>query len=41
MQGKSVYAYDKSSKPAKAYEEFTKEVLKDSERHRNRHSECR
>ncbi len=41
VQGKSVYAYDKSSKPAKAYEEFTKEVLKDSERHRNRHSECR
>lgn len=30
--GKSIYAYDKSSKVAKAYAEFTKEVLSDGER---------
>ena len=29
LEGKSIYAYDKTSKPAIAYEEFTKEVLKD------------
>lgn len=32
--GKSIYAYDKNSKVAKAYENFTKEVLKDGEKQR-------
>lgn len=41
IEGKSVYAYDKRSKPAVAYEEFTKEVLKNSERDKFRASECR
>jgi len=41
IEGKSVYAYDKKSKPARAYEEFTKEVLKNSERDKFRTSECR
>lgn len=41
IEGKSVYAYDKKSKPAQAYEEFTKEVLKNSERDKFRTSECR
>jgi len=40
--GKSIYSYDKSSKQAIIYENFTKEVLKDSERNRDkRHVECR
>jgi chromosome partitioning protein len=39
--GKSIYAYDKLSKPAIAYENLTKEVLRDSERIKNRYSECR
>lgn len=41
LEGKSIYAYDKTSKPAIAYEEFTKEVLKDGIRQKNRTSECR
>ncbi len=41
LDGKSVYAYDKNSKPSLAYEEFTKEVLKNSERDKSRSSECR
>ena len=41
IEGKSVYAYDKKSKPAIAYEEFTKEVLKNGERDKFRTSECR
>jgi chromosome partitioning protein len=32
VEGQSIYAYDKGSKVAKAYEEFTKEVLVDGER---------
>ena len=40
-EGKSIYAYDKSSKPAIAYEDFLKEVLKDSERLKNRDTKCR
>ena len=41
IEGKSVYAYDKKSKPAIAYEELTKEVLKDSERNKVRLAKCR
>lgn len=41
IDGKSIYAYDKKSKPSIAYEEFAKEVLKDSNRERFRTSECR
>ena len=41
IEGKSVYAYDKKSKPAIAYEELTKEVLKDSQRNKVRLAECR
>ncbi len=41
IDGKSIYAYDKKSKPAIAYEEFAKEVLKDSNRERFKTSECR
>lgn len=41
IEGKSVYAYDKKSKPAIAYEEFTKEVLANSERTKARTYECR
>ena len=41
IEGKSVYAYDKRSKPAIAYEEFTKEVLANSERTKARTYECR
>lgn len=40
-EGKSIYAYDKSSKPAIAYENFLEEVLKDSERLKTRNSKCR
>lgn len=40
--GKSIYAYDKSSKQAEIYENFAMEVLKDSERIRNnRYTKCR
>lgn len=41
IEGKSIYAYDKKSKPAIAYEEFTKEVLKNSEKTRTRTDQCR
>lgn len=41
IKGKSIYAYDKKSKPAQAYEEFTMEVLKNSERDRFRTDQCR
>lgn len=34
--GQSIYSYDKNSAVAKAYEAFTKEVLKDGEKQRNR-----
>lgn len=34
-EGKSIYAYDKDSSVAKAYEAFTKEVLKDGEKQRH------
>lgn len=33
--GKSIYSYDKNSTVAKAYQAFTKEVVKDGERQRN------
>ena len=35
--GKSIYAYDKNGAAAKAYAEFTREVIRDGERHRNKH----
>lgn len=35
--GKSIYAYDKNNPVAKAYESFTKEVLKDGEKQKHRH----
>ena len=38
ISGKSLYAYDKESKPALAYAHFTKEVLKDGERQQNRNA---
>lgn len=41
LEGKSIYAYDKKSKPAIAYEEFTKEVLKNSKKTRIRTDQCR
>ena len=41
IEGKSIYAYDKKSKPAVAYEEFIEEVLKNSEKHRTRTDQCR
>lgn len=41
IEGKSVYAYDKSSKPAIAYSEFAKEVLQDSEIIKSRRTKCR
>lgn len=34
--GKSIFAYDGESRPAKAYEALTKEVIADAERHRKR-----
>ena len=36
-EGQSIFAYDRSSKPAKAYEMLTKEVMKlgEREKHRN------
>ncbi len=39
--GKSIYKYDKNSKVAKAYQELSKEVLKDGERNKNRPSQDR
>lgn len=41
IEGKSIYAYDKKSKPAVAYENFTEEVLKNSEKIRTRADQCR
>lgn len=41
MEGKSVYAYDKKSKPAVAYEELAKEVLRNSERDKSRTARSR
>lgn len=35
--GKSIYTYDPNGTVAKAYENFTKEVLKDAEREKGRH----
>lgn len=34
--GESIFAYDQNSKPAKAYEALTKEVIKDAERRRDK-----
>ena len=36
FQGKSIYSYDKNSPVAKAYEELTKEVMRDGEKTRDR-----
>jgi len=36
--GKSLYTYDENSKPAVAYADFTKEVLKDGERQQNKYA---
>ncbi len=36
--GKSIYHYDKSSTVAKAYAEFTKEVIRDGEKQRNKNA---
>ena len=41
VKGMSVYSYDKNSKPSRAYEEFTMEVLKNNEKNRFRINECR
>lgn len=41
IEGKSIYTYDKRSKPAVAYENFTEEVLKNNEKTRNRTAQCR
>ncbi len=42
MAGKSLYTYDKNSKPAIAYENFCKEVLKDEkQRFKNEFDKCR
>ena len=35
-EGQSIFAYDRSSKPAKAYEMLTKEVMKLGEREKHR-----
>ena len=40
-KGKSIYAHDKSSKPARAYEEFAKEVLQQNERYKTKPAKCR
>jgi len=34
--GESIFAYDQNSRPAKAYETLTKEVIKDAERRRDK-----
>ncbi|MCQ4638571.1 ParA family protein, partial [Anaerovorax odorimutans] len=39
--GKSIYSYDKNSLAAKAYLEFTKEVLRDGQRQQNRAESAR
>lgn len=36
ISGKSIFAYDKNSKVAKAYVDFTKEVLKLERKEKNR-----
>ena len=36
FQGKSIYAYDKNSSVAKAYENLTKEVIRNGEKTRDR-----
>ena len=42
IEGKSIFAYDKNCKVAMAYENFSREVLRDSERIKNgRTAECR
>lgn len=41
LEGKSIYEYNKKSKPAIAYEEFTREVLKNREKDKFRTSELR
>ncbi len=42
MAGKSLYTYDKNSKPAIAYENFCKEVLRDEkQRFKNEFDKCR
>lgn len=41
IEGKSIYDYNKRSKPAIAYEEFVKEVLKSDEKNRSRSEKCR
>ena len=35
--GKSIYKYDKNGAAAKAYEDFTREVMRDVEKERNKH----
>lgn len=35
--GKSIYSYDKNSSVAKAYKDFTKEVIRDGEKDRHKH----
>ena len=40
-EGKSIYAYDKSSKATIAYEKFTEEVLQNRERTKPRSTQCR
>jgi len=39
--GKSIYRYDKNGAAAKAYAEFTGEVMRDGEKERNRHEASR
>jgi chromosome partitioning protein len=39
--GKSIFAYDKNSKVAEAYKNFTKEVMKDVEKTKVRSTKCR
>ena len=41
MVGKSLFTYDKNSKPAIAYDNFCKEVLRDEKRARNELAKCR
>ncbi len=41
VAGKSIYRYDKNGATAKAYAEFTGEVMKDGEKERNRHEASR
>ena len=39
--GKSIYSYDKHNSAAKAYENFTREVIADGEKQRNKHEASR